>query len=130
MKRSIQGLALTLMMAIPFSTFAQFSNSIQYLRAHDKKGINVFETSKTDNVKFVAPSVRFGAGFTQQFQNLKHSNTALNSAGSSVATAGANKLYPIVPGFMTAQANLFMDCLLYTSPSPRDTERSRMPSSA
>ena len=24
----------------------------------------------------------------------------------------------------------FYDCLLYTSPSPRDTERSRMPSSA
>ena len=24
----------------------------------------------------------------------------------------------------------FSDCLLYTSPSPRDTERSRMPSSA
>ena len=26
--------------------------------------------------------------------------------------------------------NLPVDCLLYTSPSPRDTERSRMPSSA
>ena len=27
-------------------------------------------------------------------------------------------------------AELTMTCLLYTSPSPRDTERSRMPSSA
>ena len=27
-------------------------------------------------------------------------------------------------------ASLHIDCLLYTSPSPRDTERSRMPSSA
>ena len=26
--------------------------------------------------------------------------------------------------------NLFTDCLLYTSPSPRDVEESRMPSSA
>ena len=26
--------------------------------------------------------------------------------------------------------DLGIDCLLYTSPSPRDTERSRMPSSA
>lgn len=112
MKRSIQGLALTLLMTIPFSTFAQFSNSIQYARAHDKKGINVFETSKKEGVKFTAPSVRFGAGFTQQFQHLNHSNTALNNAGSSVATSGANKLYPLTPGFMTAQANLFMDVQL------------------
>ena len=29
-----------------------------------------------------------------------------------------------------ALAGLFSACLLYTSPSPRDTERSRMPSSA
>ena len=27
-------------------------------------------------------------------------------------------------------ASLYLICLLYTSPSPRDTERSRMPSSA
>ena len=26
--------------------------------------------------------------------------------------------------------NLFIDCLLYTSPSPRDAHKSRMPSSA
>ena len=29
-----------------------------------------------------------------------------------------------------AQKTSFTSCLLYTSPSPRDTERSRMPSSA
>ena len=34
-------------------------------------------------------------------------------------------LYPFPMPLM-----LGMDCLLYTSPSPRDTERSRMPSSA
>ena len=28
------------------------------------------------------------------------------------------------------QAALYMNCLLYTSPSPRDVEESRMPSSA
>ena len=31
---------------------------------------------------------------------------------------------------MSTTANVSKDCLLYTSPSPRDTERSRMPSSA
>ena len=31
---------------------------------------------------------------------------------------------------LTDCASVVMACLLYTSPSPRDTERSRMPSSA
>ena len=30
----------------------------------------------------------------------------------------------------TQVKKIYPDCLLYTSPSPRDTERSRMPSSA
>ena len=34
-------------------------------------------------------------------------------------------------GSVTRAANaLFMTCLLYTSPSPRDRQKSRMPSSA
>lgn len=52
--------------------------------------------------------VRWGAGFTQQFQNLKHENPdAINNTGT-----GANRLYPLQNGFMTAQANLFMDVQL------------------
>ena len=31
---------------------------------------------------------------------------------------------------LDGESNLFINCLLYTSPSPRDTRRSRMPSSA
>ena len=33
-------------------------------------------------------------------------------------------------GWSDSVSNLSNNCLLYTSPSPRDTERSRMPSSA
>ena len=32
--------------------------------------------------------------------------------------------------YYTVGATLYMDCLLYTSPSPRDLAQSRMPSSA
>lgn len=74
-------------------------------RAYDQRGINVFETGKADTIPFEGLRIRFGAGFTQQFQSLKHSNTALNNQA-------ANKLYPIAPGFMTAQANLFTDVQL------------------
>jgi hypothetical protein len=50
--------------------------------------------------------IRLGAGFTQQFQDLKHKNDgALNYQTS-------NRLYPLTPGFMTAMANLYMDVQL------------------
>ena len=32
--------------------------------------------------------------------------------------------------FLTINKEIYMDCLLYTSPSPRDVDLSRMPSSA
>jgi hypothetical protein len=46
-----------------------------------KTGINVFETTKLpDSIPFDGVRIRFGAGFTQQFQSLKHENpTALNT---------------------------------------------------
>ena len=86
------------------------------LRAYDQSGINVFEDSKADTVPFDGLKVRWGAGFTQQFQNLKDENPgALNnkvgSFANNVSTPG-NKLKVITAGFQTAQANLFMDVQL------------------
>lgn len=82
-----------------------------YLRPYDQSGINVFETTKDDaNVKYEGMKLSLGAGFTQQFQSLKHENPlALNNTGNTVTTALANKLFPLTSGFMTAQANLFLD---------------------
>jgi len=79
---------------------------ISNLRPYDQTGINVYETPKADTVPFNGLKLRFGAGFTQQFQNLKSENPdALNNQTT-------NKLYPLAPGFMTAQANLYMDVQL------------------
>jgi hypothetical protein len=79
-----------------------------YWRPYDKTGINIFETDKTDALStYDGMKIRFGAGFTQQFQNLTHSNK------NADANSETNKLYSIAPGFMTAQANLFMDVQLY-----------------
>ena len=44
---------------------------------------------------------------------------------TSISYEGLMKLLPLI-----AQAQLDKACLLYTSPSPRDRQRSRMPSSA
>lgn len=84
----------------------EFYGRPSYWRPYDQRGINVFETTKTpDTLLYEGPRVRIGAGFTQQFQNLNHHNTATNNQG-------VNKLYPISPGFMTAMANLFIDIQL------------------
>ena len=51
---------------------------------------------------------------------------------SAAITSGADAIHPGY-GFLSENAAFAAaceDCLLYTSPSPRDTERSRMPSSA
>jgi hypothetical protein len=60
--------------------------AIQYFRAYDKRGVNVFETSKNDTVQYDGFKLRIGAGFTQGFQSLNHSNNAralLNPASGS-----------------------------------------------
>lgn len=112
MTNCVRNLAFALLAVSPLLTMAQ-QPQIQNLRAYDQSGINVFETPKKTDVKFDGLKVRFGAGFTQQFQAIKSENPgAANSGGTTVATAGANKLYPLKPGFMTAQANLFTDVQL------------------
>lgn len=108
--RNTVKIILLLSCIAPFATMAQtdkeFYGRPSYWRPYDKSGINVFETSKTqDSIAFEGPRVRIGAGFTQQYQNLKSTNTAINNQG-------VNKLYPISPGFMTAMANLFTDIQL------------------
>lgn len=105
-------LLIILIGSLPLLASAQSSDKEyygkpSYWRPYDQRGINVFESPKqADTTLFEGPRVRFGAGFTQQFQDLKHENkTALDNGG-------ANKLYPLQSGFMTAQANLFMDIQL------------------
>ena len=71
---------------------------IQYTRPGDKTGINVFETTKEETVPYEGFKVKVGAGFTQSFQTLSHTNAT-----------GARPLYKLAPGFNVAQANLNLD---------------------
>lgn len=86
---------------------------IQYFRPQDKRGINVFETTKDPGVAFTGIQIQWGAAFTQQFQSLRHSNTA-----DSVPTAppgnlvNRNRLIEIGDGFNNAVANLYMHAQL------------------
>lgn len=115
------GVALVVSALLPIASFAQeqatdatktekeFYLRPSYWNRYDKLGINKFETSKeADPIPFEGLRIRFGAGFTMQYQNLTQENTkAINNTGT-----GANRLFPIAPGFMTSQANLFTDVQL------------------
>jgi len=71
-------------------------------RPYDQRGVNVFEAPKDEMLSYNGMALRFGAGFTQPFQSLTHSNT-LDSMG----------LYKrLAPGFAVAMANLYMDAVL------------------
>ena len=115
-------IVFAILLGLPFTAFAQPVEKIPYMRPsywrpYDQTGINVFETTKqADPAPFDGLRVRFGAGFTQQFQNLKHENPdALNNTVGSFAGGAStpgNRLKVITPGFQTAQANLFMDVQL------------------
>ena len=64
-------LALTTLLFVAQGVFAQ---SLQYYRYNDQRGLNVFETSKEDTVKFDGLKVWVGGDFSLQFQGLSQEN--------------------------------------------------------
>lgn len=52
--------------------------SLQFYRPNDKRGLNVFESTKQDTVPFEGLRVRVGGDFAMQFQGLTQSNNAGN----------------------------------------------------
>lgn len=83
-----------------FQTAIAQRSDIQYFRHYDQRGINVFETTKTDTIIYEGLKLRIGANFTQGFQSLKHSNNS------------GVKLYDLGTGFPLAMANLNIDVQL------------------
>ena len=101
------------MCTIGFTAMAQTpaKNDFKNMRAYGRTGINVFEAPKDTATTFDGISVKFGAGFTQTFQALDHSNGVTANIDSTTGK-NINGLYGLTPGFNTAQANLFMDVQL------------------
>src|SRR5439155_13029509 len=59
---------------------------MQYFRPQDKRGVNMFETTKDPGVEFTGFKLDVGAAFASQLQNLSHSNTALPNIVNGVDT--------------------------------------------
>ncbi len=103
MKTKLKTLTVSAIALLFGTQMANAQTQVANLRPYDQSGINVFEAPKDSNAVFNGLKVKFGAGFTQSFQNLKHENTT---------TIPANELFKMTPGFNTANANLFMDVQL------------------
>ncbi|HTN20056.1 MAG TPA: hypothetical protein VL125_06255 [Pelobium sp.] len=99
MKTKLQILTASAFILLLGTQMANAQTEVANVRPYDKSGINVFEAPKDSTANFENLKVKFGAGFTQSFQGLKHEN----------ASGG---LYKMSPGFNTANANLFMDVQL------------------
>jgi hypothetical protein len=84
---------------------------IQHYRPQDRRGLNVFESPKEEGAAYTGFKLNWGAAFTQQYQSLKHSNTAAEKI-DPVTKANVNKLIEIGPGFNNAVANLYMNAQL------------------
>jgi hypothetical protein len=83
--------------------------TMQYYRAQDQRGINVFETTKDPGAEFKGVRLDFGAAFTSQVQNITHRNTAEPVIVNNVNT---NQLQNIGFGFNNSTANLYLNAQL------------------
>jgi len=93
----------------PFVLHAQ--ETIQYLRPNSQLGLNVFETSKLDTVKFNGLKVKVGGNFELSFQTLHDQNTALPLTKTGF-TGNVNSLIPLAHAFQLPMANLNVDVQL------------------
>ena len=75
--------------------YAQQNRDLQYFRAPDQTGLNVFETPKTTEVEFDGLNIRIGGSNTLQFQALT------NETGPD-----------LIPNFNLATSNLDIDAQL------------------
>ena len=84
------------------------------------------------SILFIFISIKnASANFFKNITDLIDNNYESLRYGISVADVDNNGTYEfIVAGFGSENLALSYNCLLYTSPSPRDRTRSRMPSSA
>ena len=99
MKKSFTHL-LTVAFLLSMSVAYAQQPAIQYFRANDKTGLNVFEPSKADTVPYENFKLRLGGAFAIQFQGINHENDADN-------------LVNLVSNFNLPSANMDLDVQLY-----------------
>ena len=102
MKSVIKLLAFFLVIMVVNKSMAQ---TIQYSRAYDQTGINVYEAPKVEGTAYEGFKLKIGGSFRQGYQMLSHENV-------DTSRAKALKLYQLGNGFNLAAANLNFDVQL------------------
>jgi len=85
------------------------SVTIEHMVPHDSRSINQFEPPKEEGPAYHGFVLNWGGAFTQEFQALHHSNTAIPIV---VAGVNQNQLMTIGAGFNNAMANMFVNAQL------------------
>lgn len=109
-KKCIMKIKLLIFLCLAGSVLKAQQAPIQYFRPNDKRGINVFETTKEDTILFTGIKVRIGGNFTQDFQGLNHQNNATPVIDAN--GVNKNQLVALKNGFNLAMANLNIDAQL------------------
>jgi hypothetical protein len=75
---NVRSLVVALLLSAFIGVRAQVQPPLQFFRPYDKNGVNIFEAPKSgaDTIPFDGLKIRFGANFTQGYQNISHSNSA------------------------------------------------------
>lgn len=95
----LRSLLFTLLIGlVPLTASGQFTD-LSFMRPSGQAGINVFEAPMDADAEYDGRAVKWGAAFTQQYQNLSHS-----SDGAPLPEIGG--------GFNLATANLDLDATL------------------
>lgn len=115
MKRTFRALALAIGGLLLAGSIAQ-AQELQFWRPYDQRGINEFETPKTDTVPFHGLFSRYGGAFAADYQMLNHENYATNSSGLYIGPKtkadSANQLIALTNGFNLSMATGYLDAQL------------------
>ncbi len=99
MNKPIFNLLLTAALLLGVNVLNAQQGEMQYFREAGQDGLNIFETTKNNEVEFNGLSVKVGGDFAMQFQGISHTN-----AGDTLPDLGNN--------FNLPTANLNLDVQL------------------
>jgi hypothetical protein len=112
MKQTVKALILLVLLASAVKAQVNLTTSgLQYYRPDDRRGLNVFETTKDDTTTFKGPFIHIGGAFADDWQSLKDQNYTNTKSPLNHADSG-NVLAKLGAGFQLGWANMYLDAQL------------------
>ncbi|MEY3052929.1 MAG: hypothetical protein RLY31_2714 [Bacteroidota bacterium] len=113
MKKSFFSLLTATLVSLSSYLPLHAQNELGYFRPYDQRGLNMFETPRTEDSGEKGFKVRLGGNFTQQFQALQHETGSPSRDADGNGQPDANSvLINLSNGFNLATANMNIDAQL------------------